>query len=206
MDWDYLIELNSDDLIHNELLDIYDKRNDDYLGLSNFCFLDSKTGRMCQYRSKTVYGIGRRYSRRAVESCKYQEVQINVSCMSEAGSLNKDSVYDLRPNVARELIRVKYADAVSGERVKLWNDVATAGMDNEADRRLEQNGFRCKQVSTEKPLAVDIKSDVNIWKYADDPKNRYDFREFSKGLSEKEIELINGIITEHKTIITCNNS
>jgi len=66
-DWDYLLELNSDDIAKNELLDLYDKVKYDYCGLKNFCFIDSRTLECRQVADNTLYGIGRRYSRRLIE-------------------------------------------------------------------------------------------------------------------------------------------
>ena len=152
-DWDYLIEMNSDDLLKNELLDIYDTRFGtwEFFGLRNFCFLDSKTGRMRHRQSNTIFGIGRAYSRGVVEKC-----------------------------------------------APLWDDNPTAGMDNHAWKIIEDvNGFKGKQILTDEPLAVDIKSDVNIWKYNPNTGVPYEWDDFKKGLSEREIELIDGIINRN---------
>lgn len=66
-DWDYLMEMNSDDIVKNDLLDLYDTVDYDYCGLKNFLFIDSKTMEARQVADNTLYGIGRRYSRRLVE-------------------------------------------------------------------------------------------------------------------------------------------
>jgi hypothetical protein len=146
-DWDYLIEINSDDILKNELLDLYDKVNYDYVGLRNFCFIDSKTLRCRQVQDKTIYGIGRRYSRRLVEKV-----------------------------------------------VPMWNNTARVGMDNYANWRIwKETKTEGKQLFTDEPLAADIKSDVNIWPFNPELGVHYDLGDFFEGLSNKEIELINGL-------------
>jgi len=194
-DWDYLVELNSDDVIKNDLLDIYDTYSDDYLAIRNFCFMDSDTLELRQYESKTAFGIGRRYSRRAVESCKVTKVKVKKSCISGSGALIAGTEKDIKPYIAKDLERVGYVEIIN-EGVRLWNDEASAGMDNFSDIRLNENGFKCRQIFTDEPLAVDIKSDVNIWKFNPEAGVKYDLNEFKKGLPE-----LDGIINSHSTNI-----
>ena len=160
-----MIELNSDDLIKNELLDIYDTMEDDFLALQNFCFMDSSTLELRQVQGKTPYGIGRRYSRKAVESCKVTKIKVKQSCISASGPLIEGKEIDVKPYIAEDLEKVGYAEIISNG-VKLWNDEAIAGMDNFSRIRLNDCGFEHKQIFTDEPLAVDIKSDVNIWKFS----------------------------------------
>jgi hypothetical protein len=190
-DWDYLIELNSDDVIKNELLDVYDTLTDDYLALRNFCFMDSKTLDVRQIESKTAFGIGRRYSRKAVEACKVTEVNVKKSCISGAGALIEGTKKDIKPYIAKDLEKAGYVEIV-GEGVKMWNDQASAGMDNFSNLRLMDNGFKCRQIFTEEPLAVDIKSDINIWSYNKDAGTDYSLSELKNGLPE-----LDGIINSH---------
>jgi hypothetical protein len=192
LDWDYLIEINSDDVIKNELLDIYDTLTDDYLALRNFCFLDSKTLELRQIESNTAYGIARRYSRKAVESCKVAKVKVKKTCISGSGALIEGSEKDIKPYIAKDLEKAGYVEILN-EGVRMWNDEASAGMDNFSNLRLMENGFKCKQVFTDEPLAVDIKSDVNIWKFNPEAGIRYDLNEFVKDLPE-----LNGFITSNR--------
>ena len=194
-DWDYLIELNSDDVIKNELLDIYDTLSDDYIALRNFCFFDSNSLELRQIESKTAFGIARRYSREAVETCKVTKVNVKMSCISASGALIKGKQKDVKPYIAKNLEKVGYAEIIN-EGVRLWNDEASAGMDNFSNARLNDFGFKCKQVFTDEPLAVDIKSDVNIWKFNPEAGVKYDLNELKKGLPE-----LDGIINSNRTNI-----
>lgn len=74
LDWDYLMELNSDNVIKNELMQSYQDRDGDFLGCGHFAFFDTTTGRCksykyrSEYTYRTCFGIARRYSRKALEN------------------------------------------------------------------------------------------------------------------------------------------
>jgi len=195
--WDYLMELNSDDVIWSELLDEYHQAieaNEPYIGLKNFCSLDSPTLQMRQHLTDTVYGIGRMYRRDVIENGgRVTGIMMKESCYINDGYMNtglkKGEIYDLRPETATELIRCDFAQKLTGE-IKLWDDNASAGMDNFSHKRLTSSGYRCHQIMTPFPMAVDIKSDVNIWKYNPEAGQPYQWDDFKKGLSKKEIDLI----------------
>ena len=146
-DWDYLMELNSDDVIKNDLLDLYDNQNADYMGVGNFCFINSQTKECRQYSSNSMYGIGRRYSRKLIEQV--------------------------------------------GE---LWKDDANARMDNYSDWKIWQTvKVDGKRIFSDEPLAADIKSDVNIWKWNPEAGQPYELEKFLEGLSKQEIECLESL-------------
>jgi len=195
-DWDYLMELNSDNVIKNDLLDIYDELQDDYIALRNFCFMDSLTFEVRQIESKTKFGIARRYSRKAIEACKVQKVYIKKSCISAFGTMNNGIEYDVKPYIASDLEKSGYADIISDVEIKLWDDKASIGMDNHSNYRLNENGFFANHLFTDEPLAVDIKSDVNIWKFNPNMGVKYNLEELLKGLPE-----VYGFITNKQAVI-----
>ena len=138
--WDYLMELNSDDLIKDELIEVYLpylQKGIDYLGIENFCFLDSETGQLRQYASKTVYGIGRVYSREAiVKAAKMQpivakETAFGGFCIN--GYMVQGERLDVAPVFADDLTRAGHARKNGGIKYKLWNDMAERNMDNYSD-------------------------------------------------------------------------
>lgn len=70
LEWDYLMELNSDDIMKTELmyeyLDLMHQRVP-FIGLGNFAFYNAKNGKAKHYDDKTVFGIGRLYRRDSIE-------------------------------------------------------------------------------------------------------------------------------------------
>ena len=64
LDFDYLVEINSDDVVKDSLLYLYKKDMEKglpFLGVINFAFLNSKNGECKHMNGRTLYGIGRAY-------------------------------------------------------------------------------------------------------------------------------------------------
>jgi len=67
-DFDYLIEIGSDDLLKDEyLIEIAKYLPADLLTINNFAYLNSEDGECRMYKSKTSFGIGRVISRKALD-------------------------------------------------------------------------------------------------------------------------------------------
>ena len=150
-DWDYLLEMNSDDIIKDELIETYLELMEQgvpFIGMGNFVFYNSETGesKECTFKdSMTIFGIGRAYKREVIED------------------------------------------------KKLWDDEADYGMDNHSERVLMKDKIYARIITTEEPLAFDIKSQVNIWSYDKMPGKPYLTGKLFMGLSEAEIQHLNGL-------------
>lgn len=70
LDWDYLIEIGSDDVLKTELLKLYAPYFGvkDFLGINHFAYVDSKNGDTRAYRSTTSFGLGRAFSRKVLDT------------------------------------------------------------------------------------------------------------------------------------------
>lgn len=149
-DFDYMIEIGSDDLLKNEILDVY-KWDAPVLGLDSAIHLNTKTG-SCRILSSmsSLFGGGRALSREVLE----------------AGDL--------------------------------WHDKKSSGLDKNSHFNVSRRGFLGKRVKTDFPLIVDLKSEVNIWKYNAQVGKRYSLDDALKGLSEEEKNAIECLITENK--------
>lgn len=71
-EFDYLLEIGSDDLILNELLDSYIDINHDFFGVRDIAYLNSETGECRRVLSKSTYGAGRMISRKLLEKVKFK--------------------------------------------------------------------------------------------------------------------------------------
>lgn len=69
LDWDYIIELGSDDLLKNEVLELYAPffGHKDYITMDSLVFLNSETGSCRWIKSGSLFGLGRCLSRRVIE-------------------------------------------------------------------------------------------------------------------------------------------
>ena len=69
MDFDYLMEIGSDDLVLNELLDNYKNviGKSEFFGISDAAYINSETGECRRLISRSTYGAGRMISKKALE-------------------------------------------------------------------------------------------------------------------------------------------
>lgn len=146
-DFDYLVELGSDDLLKNELFDAYEPHFIDrkpLLGIRSFVFLNSEDGECRLYTRKlSTFGLGR--------------------------AIRKDIL----------------------ERFKaLWPDKNNSGLDNASHFFLARQGVLDTRVGIDKPLAIDIKSQINIWAFNRLEGTKFSLEETLEGLSDQEINAI----------------
>lgn len=146
LDWDYVICIGSDDILKNELLDLYKPYFGvkPLLGIQHFVYLSSKT-MGCRIVKSNIHGLGRAVSRSVVEQF---------------------------PN--------------------MWPSKQNRGMDKYSHFLLATNGIFDTRVSGSGPLAIDIKSQVNIWPYTSIGV-KYNFEDAVTGLSVEEIEAIKSL-------------
>jgi len=76
----------------------------------------------------------------------------------------------------------------------LWGDKQNRGLDKESWFKIQINGFRAKQIQTDFPLGIDIKSDVNIWPYNPEFGVQWNLEEAIKDLSAEESEAIKSLV------------
>lgn len=146
-EWDYLIEIGSDDLLKNEVLNLYAPHfgHRPVLALDQFVFLNTEDG-ACRRVMKSNYGIGRAMSRHVIESGK------------------------------------------------LWRDDLNSGLDNNSTFKLAQMGFGEVRIKSDEPLAIDLKSETNLWEFNYLNGMPYPLEEALKGLSEEEVNAIQSLI------------
>lgn len=155
LEWDYLVEIGSDDLLKTEYLTTIAP----YLGkhpvvtIRNIVFLNSEDGECRMYNKGTTYGIGRAISRKVLDK--------------------------VGPT--------------------LWPDIINKGLDNSSTFFMARHGFLEKRVRTEEPIGIDIKSDVNIWKFNYLLGSDYSFEKAMEGLSEREKTAIRCLVTKNKS-------
>lgn len=75
----------------------------------------------------------------------------------------------------------------------VWVDKKDRGMDNSSYTRMTKCGFMFQQIRTNYPLAIDIKSEENIWKFNYLAGKEYSFMDAVKNLSDDEIEALKSL-------------
>ena len=142
-EWDYIIEIGSDDVLKTEYLHHFAPYfgKVDLLGINNFVYINSADLACRQYKGVTSYGLGRAISRRAID-------KVGTS---------------------------------------IWNARLNKGLDNSSNFYMARHGVLEHRVKSDMPLAIDIKSDENIWEFNYLYGKEYPLEEALKGLSESEI-------------------
>lgn len=152
-EFDYLLEIGSDDLILNELLDDYKNYigKFDFFGISDCAFINSDGGECRRLISRsTTYGAGRMIHRSILEKVDW----------------------------------------------RLWHDHLNRGMDNNSVLSLQRKGIKYNKCNVlDFPCLIDIKSDVNLWKFNYFLGKPYDLQNILDKISPREREVIESYVT-----------
>jgi hypothetical protein len=149
-DFDYLIEIGSDDILKNEFLTLY-PWDRDLMALGDFIMLNTEDGE-CRRLSKREghYGVGRAISKSAIEKTH-----------------------------------------------PIWPDKYSKGLDNRSTFHLARKGVLEKRYFNSEPVAIDLKSEVNIWPF-ESRGMEYPLEKVLNGLSIEEVNAIKCLITENR--------
>ncbi len=198
--FDYLIELGSDNLILNEMIDRYKplmQSGEDFFGSTKLLFIDSVTGQTRSYEAVENqygfgFGLGRCMSRRLLESVSAKvKMQVHETCFN---AVTEDIWYGGSIGWASEAMAKNLENAKlvtiedSNLTYKLWTDKAERCLDNDSNARIMAHGFKYKVVETPEPLMADIKSDENIWGFNPELGDAADLENFLNKLSKQEKE------------------
>jgi hypothetical protein len=189
LQWDYLIEIGSDDLLKDELIELYADYFGKYemFGTKDSIIINSADGKCRRLQSDTPYGLGRCISRQTIEKHCY-----GVDCLVLEGIMCKGRTtakgqtgFFLVPQ-AKELEGLGRVKITGEPRYKLWRDDINKGLDNSSNYFMLQMGVGSKGVPTEKPLCLDIKGKENIWPFSESIGTVYDLNKALEGLSQEE--------------------
>lgn len=151
LEWDYMIEIGSDDLLFNSYLTAITPYLGvrDFFGIGHIIFMNSEDLTCRRIVTRHPIGMGRVMSRKVVEKLG-----------------------------------------------KIWSDEKHKGQDNNSYWRVVNAGFIPIQINSEKPLGIDIKSEVNFWPFNYFIGKEYSFEDAVSELSQEEIESIKRLYVE----------
>lgn len=193
-DFDYMIELGSDDVIQDKLIDHYlpfMEIGEDFFGSRNFCFIDGPMGQcmewQCDPDPNFNPGLGRCMSKKLLMSMSGKVmVKANVSILSDANVISEGESGFLEPDQAETFSKLGWAEILPNEiKTFMWGNM-NRGLDNDSSARIFSKGYKFKWVETPEPLMADIKSDENIWMFNPELGKPYDLEKFLNGLSKEE--------------------
>lgn len=189
LEWDYLIEIGSDDILKDELINLYENYFGKYemFGTKDSIIIDSLTGKCRRIQSDTPYGLGRCISRETIENHCYGVDCVAIEPIIGRGRTTaKDQTGFFNLSQAEELEKLGRLKISGQPRYKLWKDEINRGLDNSSSYFLMQMGIGNKAVPTDKPLCIDIKGPDNIWPFNERMGTVYDLNKALEGLSQDE--------------------
>lgn len=209
LEWDYLVEIGSDDILKDELLDLYYPlmmEGRSFFGTKDAVVINSENGSCIRLRSDTPYGLGRCISRKTLEEiCFGIDVLANEPIISSKLNIPTGQIGFVKLAQAEELEKLGRVKIVGKPRYKLWKDEINKGLDNASDYFLMKNGIGHNGVKTTKPLCIDIKSKVNIWAFNERIGERYSIKDALEGLSDEEQSMICSLWKKRNFIEYANN-
>lgn len=192
-DFDYLMEMNSDDIILDELLEVYKdlmEKGEPFIGIGNFVFYNSEDGNAKECKSTTLFGIGRAYKKDAIKkAAKYLKVSVLETFVTKDNYHKKGEEKWIHHSYYDE----DKMEIIDGPSYKLWNDHADYGMDNESEKRFARVGIFPKIVHTDEPLAMDVKSKINIWSFDQMRGDGYNSKNILSRISKEEKDYLDGL-------------
>lgn len=188
--WDYLLEIGSDDVLKNEILELYKPLTEqgiDFFGIKHFYYLNSETGECRRLQSDTTYGAARCISRKAIECAAYGvDIVAHENLICPGRTTAKGHTGFFKIDAAKENEKLGRLKIISEPKYRLWRDDLTQGLDNNSTHFLMTNGIGHRAVKSDKALGIDIKSKQNIWPYNKHIGVPADLNEVLEGLSENE--------------------
>ena len=182
-DWDYLLTLGSDDLLSGEIMDVY-PWGEEAFGLNRCGVLNTLTGETAIFDNSYVIGAGRVIRRDVIErmgqqvTVKYRECMVGPYGVTVPGrEVTISRHFWQKLGGQTELIHEKVTTP------KLWGDDLNRGLDYSSDCILNANGVIQKIHLSDKILALDLKSEVNIWGF-----DHYAKKDFTVDWLSKEEE------------------
>lgn len=200
LDWDYLLEIGSDDLVKDELIELYIPYMGvhDLFGTKDAIIINSEGGQTRRLRSDTCYGLGRCMSRKMLQVTYGVEILAKEMIMSPGRSVASGQIGFFKVETAKELEKIGRVEILGEPRYRLWKDEINKGLDNNSDFFLMTQGIEHKTVKTSKPLVIDVKGPDNIWPFSDRIGEKFNLEEALEGLSIEEQSYLLNLIKKWK--------
>ncbi len=191
-DFDYLIELGSDDLILNSLLDCYEpamKRGAEFFGTRDLYLVDATDAncRQIQFDGEAAQGLGRVLSKRLLMNFKgFVHVLSHTAVISDESVISQGHTGFLDEKTVKAYEGCGWVERTEVKvDVHLW-DMINRGLDNNSAGRIMRKGYKFEAIETPEVMLADIKSDENIWGFNHEIGEKKDFSSFLEKLSPKE--------------------
>ena len=168
-EWDYLMTLGSDNLITNDLLELYkDYEGKDAFGVNTVYLYDVDSGKCGVFKNGYALGAGRMVKREVFEK-KEEKYQIRwlVSAAGIKELMRKGDLALRTKNEALSIIKYGYGELVRimySDR-EVYPDDKNSTLDFTSEFNITCKGYKVEMIETNRVLVLDIKSKINIWPF-----------------------------------------
>ena len=192
LEWDYLLELGSDDLISSNLIKLYKpywKAGENCFGVNSCYFVESSTGRVAYWSHDYAIGAGRCIKRTVFNGFNERVKVRYLHSISGDVKGGKGKVAYFTKSVVDRMGKNVEILEVQKNPFGLWSDKRQIALDADSSFRLGVNGFHVKVIETGKEvLVIDIKSGENIHDFTAFETCDMGMKELFRGFSNKEAD------------------
>lgn len=168
-DFDYLMTIGSDNLINPELLKIYEyhmKKGVGLIGVDKVYFIQGEECKRVDYQLQII-GAARMISKDALEVAK----QVKVRFLKSVGGVISGHPTEEKYLPVHRAIngdRSGILEIIGEPEIRLWDSERQQGLDGNSNMKLIHDHISHRCIDTgNHPYVLDLKSDINIWKYED---------------------------------------
>ena len=168
LEWDYLMELGSDDLLKNELLDLYYPKfvnGEMTWGLNACYFYEVGTHKVGIHENHYPIGAGRCFKRDVFKLASARvKLKVKNAMGGVARSYNGGGTYEMTRQMAEAFAKHGYGEIVEEKnpRLDFWTPTRLRALDGDSMNRLKYMGVEIECIETKEPYVLDIKSETNI--------------------------------------------
>lgn len=183
-EWDYFTQIGSDDLVRNELFDIYKpyvEKKVKAFGLRQFYCYDINTGSVGYGESPYPYGTMRMIHREVLTESKYKyRIKFIQGCAGPYFHYGRGKEMDVDYQKALSYERDGLAKIIDKVKVSrpMWSPQRNRSLDFDSQFTLKTRGVEIKKVDVNEPMIMGIKSDVNIWGFDFFNKKKFDLLKY----------------------------
>lgn len=163
--FDFMLEMGSDDLISNKLLDLYEHLfAEEKLcwGPDSCYFVNAENGQIAKWKTDLVIGAGRVVHRSVIEKLIQHEFIFTQSIAGIDFDYHPRQIAYFSDAVCKSYEKWEYGHATGNIVFQFWSDARQRGLDTNSLENMRRVGVDHDLVTLTEPLIVDIKSDVNL--------------------------------------------
>lgn len=173
LDWDYMIEVGSDDLLSSDLIDFYRPYFDQgvkVFGIRECYFVEMSTGKVAHWVHDYAIGAGRCFKRSVFDDLggcwrvRYLRGLTGDNYCISSGTIENMPIYKAKRFIDGGLCEL--VDDVS-KPFDMWTDTRQEALDGDSEFRLGMNGVNVKVLEVDRPMVVDMKTEENLHRFSD---------------------------------------